>query len=383
MNEPVEVAVVGRGLIGAAAARHLAEAGTSVTLIGPGEPADRRTGTGPFASHHDQARVTRIAADDHLWARMAAAAIARYGDIAARSGMEFHSPRGLVAVPAEPDIWLRTSAENGGEARRVDAGWLVERTGIVIDAEQAVVYEPAPAGTINPVTLVAAQSVLVEAAGGLVIDVAVESVIRKGTGWRLSGRFGEISADRVLLATGGFGSDLHRRRAELIRRPRTVVMAEIARQVGDRLPSLLHDGPISTDLGGVYWTPPVEYPDGRRYLKIGGDMQPEPESTEAELVGWFRSDGAADEIAALTDAIGKLLPGVEVETLWSKPCVVVYTPTGYPYVGWVDDGLAVVRGGNGAAAKSSDEVGRLASTLFGESGWDDSYDPDVFTPRFS
>jgi sarcosine oxidase len=369
-------------MIGAAAARHLAETGTTVALIGPGEPTDRRTASGPFASHHDRARVTRVAADDHLWARMAAAAIARYDDIATRSGMDFHTPCGLTLVVNDPDIWLRTSLENGGEARLVDADWLAERTDIVIEPDLATVYEPAPAGVIDPMTLVAAQSVLVDAAGGLVIDAAVESLSRSGRRWRLVGRFGEVTADRVLLATGGFGSDLHGRAVELIRRPRTVVMAEIPRPVGDRLPALLYDAPISPDLGGIYWTPPVEFPDGRRYLKIGGDMHPEPEATEAELVDWFRGDGDRDEVAALAEAIGRLLPGVEVTKLWSKPCVVVYTPTGYPYVGWVDDGLAVVRGGNGAAAKSSDEVGRLASTLFGPSGWDRSYDPDAFAPRF-
>ena len=37
------------------------------------------------------------------------------------------------------------------------------------------------------------------------------------------------------------------------------------------------------------------------------------------------------------------------------------TPTGHPYVGWIDDGLAVALAGNGSAAKSSDELGRLGS----------------------
>ena len=97
---------------------------------------------------------------------------------------------------------------------------------------------------------------------------------------------------------------------------------------------------------------------------------------------WFRGDGDANEIAALTDALRELLPGVKIDKLWSKPCVVVYTPTGYPYLGWIEDGLAVACGGNGAAAKSSDGVGRLASILFGRRGWDDSYDRDRFTPRF-
>ena len=36
----------------------------------------------------------------------------------------------------------------------------------------------------------------------------------------------------------------------------------------------------------------------------------------------------------------------------------------------VDDGIGVAIAGNGSAAKSSDELGRLGASLFGEAGWD-------------
>ena len=40
-NEVADVVVIGRGIIGAPAARHLAEAGHRVVLVGPDEPLDR------------------------------------------------------------------------------------------------------------------------------------------------------------------------------------------------------------------------------------------------------------------------------------------------------------------------------------------------------
>ena len=64
-----------------------------------------------------------------------------------------------------------------------------------------------------------------------------------------------------------------------------------------------------------------------------------------------------------------------------RPCVYTETPTGLPYVGWVEDGLAVAIGGNGAAAKSSDEWGRLAAGLFAADGWTDSLPASLFAPR--
>ncbi|MFP3701778.1 hypothetical protein SB758_40520, partial [Burkholderia sp. SIMBA_013] len=42
-----------------AAARHLAEKVDGVALIGPGEPADITSHQGVFASHYDEARITR------------------------------------------------------------------------------------------------------------------------------------------------------------------------------------------------------------------------------------------------------------------------------------------------------------------------------------
>jgi len=42
--------VVGRGLMGAAAARHLARQADGVAVIGPDEPGDRKAHQGVFAS---------------------------------------------------------------------------------------------------------------------------------------------------------------------------------------------------------------------------------------------------------------------------------------------------------------------------------------------
>ncbi|MBP7601380.1 MAG: hypothetical protein KA750_08545, partial [Thermoflexales bacterium] len=50
--------VIGKGLVGTAAAKYLAAAQTGVAVIGPDEPANFSTAT-VFASHYDQARVLR------------------------------------------------------------------------------------------------------------------------------------------------------------------------------------------------------------------------------------------------------------------------------------------------------------------------------------
>ena len=164
MTDLFDVVVIGRGMVGAAAARHLAEAGHAVVVVGPDEPEDRRTSEGPFCSHPDEGRITRIAGRTSVWSELAARSIGRYQDIAARSGVEFHQPRGLVAsLPTVPQ-WLENSEHAGGSARPVDPDWVVGTTGIAVSDRHPVLYEGPPAGLVNPRRLVAAQTVCRNAA---------------------------------------------------------------------------------------------------------------------------------------------------------------------------------------------------------------------------
>ena len=64
-------------------------------------------------------------------------------------------------------------------------------------------------------------------------------------------------------------------------------------------------------------------------------------------------------------------------------CVVSKTPGGYPAIGFTTSPrIAVLTGGNGTAAKSSDEIGRLGALLLrdGKIG-NDAYATD-FKPAF-
>ncbi|MDG2111707.1 MAG: FAD-dependent oxidoreductase [Actinomycetota bacterium] len=379
------VAVIGRGMIGAAAARHLAEAGTRVVVVGPDEPADRRISAGPWCSHPDEGRITRIAGRTDVWSELAARSIDRYADIAARSGTSFHGQSGLVcALPTVGD-WLDNSAAHGGLARAVDSDWVAQSTGIVISNGHPVLYEPAPAGYINPRALVAAQTTLAEMAGAVVVRQAAHSLQRTGGGFDIGGPWGSVRAHRVLLATGAFGGELLDDGLRLDRMPRTTVTGEIAH---DRpLPSLIYADPSDRRLEEIYWVPPVRYPDGRVALKIGGSMAGSSPVEQGELTEWFRGEGDGEEIDALRITMQALLPGTEVTSWGHKPCVVTNTPSGYPYIGFVDaaggdTGVAVAIGGNGSAAKSSDELGRLAASLFADDGWTDSIPASTFTPRY-
>jgi sarcosine oxidase len=193
-------------------------------------------------------------------------------------------------------------------------------------------------------------------------------------------------ADKVLLAAGGFTN-----RPGLLSEPldlkvygRTVVFFEVDEAEADRLsamPSLIYEP--EDIMAGIYMLPPIRYPDGRIYLKIGGDPTDIPLETDKDRREWFRTDGDPAAREHLIANMGDLVPGLAVRSISSTSCVTSYTPTGYPAIGWTSEArIGVLTGGCGAAAKSSDEIGRLGAELLLHGHIvDEAYEAD-FAPRF-
>jgi sarcosine oxidase len=134
---------------------------------------------------------------------------------------------------------------------------------------------------------------------------------------------------------------------------------------------------------GVYMLPPIRYPDGRTYLKIGGDVVDIPLETEPDVRRWFKTEGDAEAREHLIRSMTNLVPDLNISAIHTDSCVVSYTPTGYPAIGWTSaSSIAVMAGGCGAAAKSSDEIGRLGAELLLHGRIiDQAYRAD-FEPRF-
>lgn len=382
MSERVDVAVIGSGMIGSAAARHLAEAGSSVALVGAHEPEEFSSAPGPFSSHYDEGRVTRISDFSPQWAELAARSIDRYGDLATRSAVTFHMPAGLAIVAAEAELAADVGANLGADVRSMTAAELFARTGIRVPegGGHRVAYEGAPAGVINPRAMVRAQRRLVERAGGSLIDAVVTAVRAVAGGVEVEAGGSTVEAGTALVATGAYGAGLAGVDLEIERRLHTIVRAEVG---PGPLPSLIHQEAAHLDLESLYWVPPLRYPNGRMLLKIGGVGLPvETASSNADIDAWFRSGGSAAVADSLRESIRSLLPGRAIDWSDHQPCVLTYTPTDLPYIGHVDDHVVVAVGGCGAAAKSSDEIGRLAAAVAAGAEWPNPRLPaGLFAPR--
>jgi sarcosine oxidase len=390
-----QYAVVGRGLTGAAAARHLAEQVSGVVLIGPDEPADRAAHDGVFASHYDEGRITRTIDPNENWARFASRSIGRYRDIEARSGIRFFGEKGCLisglTTGRSQDYMasIRDSASKLGVAieRFDDAGLAEKFPYFSFPHGSDAVFEARGAGHVSPRNLVAAQTRLAELAGGAVLRKQVEAIRQRDDHAEIVLSDGDVvTAAKVLVAAGGFSNKegLLPERLDLNVYGRTVTFFEVAEGEAERLsamPSMIFEP--EDIMAGIYMLPPIRYPDGRFYLKIGGDAVDIPLETERDVRNWFKTPGDADAREHLIRNMGDLVPGLKVSGIHTEACVTSYTPTGYPAIGWTSaSSIAVMAGGCGAAAKSSDEIGRLGAELLLHGRIiDQAYRAD-FEPRF-
>jgi sarcosine oxidase len=134
------------------------------------------------------------------------------------------------------------------------------------------------------------------------------------------------------------------------------------------LPTLIYfiDDP---EIDDIYLTPPLRYPDGRYYIKMGANTKSAKfPQTLAEVQTWFRTGESDIHKPAFERALQALLPGIPFHAFHTKRCILSRTPSGRPIVAQVSDRVYVATGGNGEGAKSSDALGRLVAGLV--LGWE-------------
>ncbi len=378
--EVTDVIVIGAGLIGSAAARHMAEAGVAVTLIGAveGNP------TGVHASHYDEARITRQMGSDPIWSDLARDAMNRYGAIEANSGIRFHLPCGHLRcdLPVEhpgSELDLVRAVCRRRLLRNVERSYedIARRLPkFAFQADGVFHWEPEPAGIINPRRLIRAQISLARRAAAKLIHGVAVRVEKRGTTFavRESGGYTQYSR-RVLVAAGPYTNkfDLTPEKLALEIRPETVVLMEANEDLSSSLaemPGIIWRFDHVPDVTGVYVLPPVAYPDGRVYVKVGADNDRDVSvGTVGEMDAYMTSSGSVRTRELLVPVLQALIPRLAGAHVITKPCLLTYTPGGYPMVDEVATGWFVVVGGCGKSAKSSDQIGKLASDMIQGEKW--------------
>ncbi len=364
----MKYAVIGAGLIGSAAARHLALMGHDTTLIGPGEPVDRATHDGPFASHYDEGRITRGLDPSPFWSRASRASIARYRRIEDATGIRFYSPVGcMMAGPsdsAQAAEMQAIAARDGIPCQALTGDALRKKFPYFAFPDDTLgLYEDTDAGHISPRALTRAQIAYALVLGARHLPVQVTGLKDSASGVTLTTTAGKLDFDRVLLATGGFSRDLTGNALPLTVYGRTVTLFEVSEAEAARLagmPALIYLDPPENH---PYLLPAIRYPDGKYYLKMGGPSDDPVLETEAQITDWFRSSGDAAAGTRIEAMLRARMPDLQILSTSTLPCVTTYTPDERPALTTLSPRVFTAIGGCGRGAKNSDELGRLGALL--------------------
>ncbi len=375
MEKQYSILVIGNGLIGSAAARCLGAEADSVALLGPPEPQQWSSHDGVFSSHYDEGRITRVIDSNPHWAEFAQRSIDQYPFLEKESGIRFFHPVGCIQgpkkkIPGEGWNALKEVALKRNITPEIlGGGELQKRYPFFRFDDDTALLETGTAGYINPRKLVQAQNKIASTQGVKQISETALELEKKGSQWKVTTDHGnQYGAGNILLCTGAFTNALLNEPLPFTIFPRTVLFAKVEEKQREQLqnmPCIIWDLILGFDFVDIYLMPPILYPDGNHYIKIGGDAPNSLTSTSSkELKKWFQEGGSINHARGLKEILLDLMPELEGSEFHHKPCVTTYTESGYPIIDELSSkNLYTACAGCGLSAKSSNELGSIAARM--------------------
>jgi sarcosine oxidase len=293
--------VVGGGLWGSACCYHLLKqlpASATIAFIAPSEPVasapsqhwgwdDQHEGV--YSAHYDEGRITRELDSDETWSRLASASIRCYRDIETNSRVSFYTEAGYLCLGTQAqDAYVR-KVEAVGKAVRCDFTTLVGATDIQdrfpslkVDDTAIGLHQARNAGHISPRRLVSALRTVIQQHEPTVLETYATRVdVIDGTAAVQLANGQTLRAQKVIVAPGAFieASLCNGWQPPVHVSGRTVVLKDVTDLMDDEslqlstLPSIIScstpKAPGTPLLYDTYQLPPIMYPDGRWYLKVG------------------------------------------------------------------------------------------------------------------
>ncbi|MFZ1809452.1 MAG: FAD-dependent oxidoreductase [Cyclobacteriaceae bacterium] len=386
--------VIGKGLIGSAAAKYLKKTFEHVAIIGPDEPLHDLEKAQVFASHYDQSRVQRIIGVDPVWTQLNKQSAAHYPKLETESGISFHSCEGCLYVsPYGKDEYLKNVPHQANQFRVPYQ--FFENESFIHKAFQDYTFpagsfgmlEPAPAGHINPLQLIKAQLKVFQNQGGEIYNDTVTELRHHNNSFSVNTSSGQTySTKKVLVTAGAFSNffGLLPQALDLELESETVLLAEVSESEAKRLshlPSLLYELDTKA-VEGIYLVQPVKYPNGKFYLKMGCNLSTDiPFQNLNQIQEWFRNGDSSSNEKVLQDALHNIMPTLNTIGYSTKKCIVSRTRHGQCYIGsTAQKDLYVAAGGNGYSAMCSDELGQVAAHFTAHENIPSGYSSKSFEP---
>ncbi|XP_069985822.1 monomeric sarcosine oxidase isoform X2 [Penaeus vannamei] len=383
-----DLVIIGAGMMGSAAAYHSSQIpGTSVCLVGPSEPKVRKEHE-IFGCWFDEGRICCRVHEKHTWSVLSSRSIQRYREIEKQTGINFYSNVGNIQClekKEEFESLLQMNQQMTASAEDVSKKWNDIYPFFNFPDDIYILQEKVNAGHISPREQVRAHQTAALQHGTEIVRKIVSTVTPADNPdykWQVETECGSvIYCTHVLVAAGGFAGlkNLFQNVKpgmvpDLDLRTQTVAYLRIDEDEAQRLktmPTLVTSCQFE-NLDGAYVLPPIKYPDGHWYLKLGhGRMYEEHKATLEEVREWYiRQTGNPECVEKLARFMSHMLPGLKVKEVAGDGCLTSHTPGEEPYIDIIAENFGVCLGGNGYGAGSSDEIGRLAARLLMLGEWD-------------
>ncbi|XP_063409852.1 N-methyl-L-tryptophan oxidase-like [Mytilus trossulus] len=399
-DDVYDLCVVGAGMIGSAVAKYASEWGR-VCLVGPEEPKERDVNCKRdiFGCHYDEGRIARCLAHDPVWTQLARISMSRYRQIESDSGIDFYDEVGSLVAGGKDTKYMidneRVSKEQHLESEILSYETLKTKFPLLNFSDKDHGLYEVKAGHISARNLVSAQIKLANSKGCTYINEIVKNVTQLEEDGNskmivITELGKQVVCRKVILATGAFTSFRNLLPVELDVGlcPLTTAMIEVTADDFTNMrnyPAVIYFGkgagnwkedyPRSKD-GDYSWymLPPIKYPDEKYYIKLGHLQHATSKrfTSSLEVKEWYCSGGDIQLVNDTVDLFKTVVQGVEPISYHGDSCVITTTPTKRPYIDTIHPQLGVAVGGNAYAAKSSDEIGRIAAVMMMKNEWDSS-----------
>ncbi|KAG8189150.1 hypothetical protein JTE90_018442 [Oedothorax gibbosus] len=404
MDDMYDVCIVGAGMFGSAAARHVsANPSLRVCLIGPDEPktSEEWSTREIHSSHYDEGRIVRCTIDGAAMQHLGSTSIGRFRELERLSGIEFYQPVGTLLIHEKKSAELRNWLESVKTAKTpiVDLGsndvFNKRYPFLQLEPDDHAFLDDSGAGYVSARRMVEAEQKVAMLQGCQIFRETICEVgeLRNGMHQVMTDSGRVVRCKRVLVCAGAFTKfkglvpnlkySVHRETVAMLR-----VSEEESRRLSGMPPILKiknRMGIMATSVHGVYILPPIQYPDGHFYLKIGpaGHQRDSLVNILEEARQWYNVENGDQELLhKLPEVLKDMIPGLSVESISSKTCVTCDSPSGLPYICRISPTVCVAAVGNGEGASVADEVGRLAADLVAGRGWSSHLPAELFQADF-
>ncbi|XP_070542980.1 uncharacterized protein [Ptychodera flava] len=351
-----------------------------------------------FASHYDEGRVATTFIADPIWSQLSKRTIDRCRDLERRTGIEFFTDRDELVIGHKSDPHMKYIYQAAVDMK--NKAQILDRTEVskqypflsVRRKDDSIIYSKT-GGFLSPRKLVLAQCTAAHLQGCDIFNDIVNQVteLNQSDGSKCmvvtTANGQKYFARKVLLTPGAFIGfhNLLPPKKELVL---TLLKQDLAFvEVGEKDVSRLKKMPVviwkdQIDNIFCYVLPPIQYPDGKHYIKIGRRTTEEL-CTQKEVIDYLQRDPS--EVVAdphLLDLLVELVKDLEVISTHGDSCVTAHTPSGLLYCDMVTPRLGIAIAGNGAGVTASDEVGNMAARMIISGSWNHDLPREKFRAKF-